>query len=87
LIDQYEPLLPPSQLNTLGLESDSANYFDLLRHSKIVVTANPSTIEGDHRMWEALAAGALVYTGFTGAYVCDCIFYVARVNSFHVFVY
>lgn len=49
-----------AQLNTLGLESDSVDYSDLLSHSKVVVTANPSTIEGDHRMWEALAAGALV---------------------------
>lgn len=28
--------------------------------AKIVVTANPSFWEGDHRLWEALASGALV---------------------------
>ncbi len=36
-------------------------YFNLLKHSQIVVTCNPDKWEGDHRTWEALASGALVF--------------------------
>ena len=37
------------------------DYWKLLRRSRIVVTCNPSKWEGDHRTWEALANGALVF--------------------------
>lgn len=36
-------------------------YFDYLRRSKIIVTCNPSTWEGDMRTWEALSQGGLVF--------------------------
>lgn len=35
-------------------------YFDILKTSKIIVTANPSNWEGDFRLWEALLMGNLV---------------------------
>ena len=35
-------------------------YFEILRHSKIIVTANPTNWEGDFRLWEALLMGNLV---------------------------
>jgi hypothetical protein len=47
-------------VDDLGLGGDSGAYLELLAHAKVVVTANPSAWEGDHRTWEALAAGALV---------------------------
>ncbi len=37
------------------------DYFKLLKRSRIVVTCNPSSWEGDHRTWEAFASGALVF--------------------------
>ena len=40
---------------------DMKKYFRLLKRSKIIVTCNPDKWEGDHRTWEALAAGALVF--------------------------
>ena len=36
-------------------------YFRLLKQSRIIVTCNPSRWEGDHRLWEAFASGALVF--------------------------
>lgn len=36
------------------------NYFRHLRDSKIIVTCNPSSWEGDFRLWEAFLSGALV---------------------------
>lgn len=41
-------------------------YHDLLRNSKIIVTMNPLLWEGDNRLYEAMASGALVF--------CDKIF-------------
>jgi len=40
---------------------DMREYFRLLRRSRIVVTCNPDKWEGDHRLWEAFANGALVF--------------------------
>ena len=37
-------------------------YMQMLRRSKIVVTCNPDGWEGDYRLFEALASGALVLT-------------------------
>ena len=48
------------QVSDAGLAFDDAYYLETLRHARIVVTANPSDWEGDHRTWEALASGALV---------------------------
>eukprot|EP00617_Octactis_speculum_P021744 CAMPEP_0185759746 /NCGR_PEP_ID=MMETSP1174-20130828/18520_1 /TAXON_ID=35687 /ORGANISM="Dictyocha speculum, Strain CCMP1381" /LENGTH=599 /DNA_ID=CAMNT_0028440231 /DNA_START=230 /DNA_END=2029 /DNA_ORIENTATION=+ len=36
------------------------NYFRLLRDAKIIVTCNPSTWEGDFRLWESFLSGALI---------------------------
>jgi hypothetical protein len=38
----------------------SHGYFELMHDSMIVVTANPSDWEGDFRLWESMASGALV---------------------------
>lgn len=35
-------------------------YYDVLKHSKIIITANPPDWEGDYRLWEALLTGNLV---------------------------
>jgi len=37
------------------------DYFRMLKRSRIVVTCNPTKWEGDHRLWEAFANGALVF--------------------------
>ena len=42
-------------------EPDMREYFRLLKRSRIVVTCNPGRWDGDHRTWEALANGALVF--------------------------
>ena len=39
----------------------SRNYFDLMHNSRIIVTVNPSEWEGDFRLWESMATGALVF--------------------------
>lgn len=44
---------------------DMKDYFRHLKRSRIVVTCNPSRHEGDHRTWEALANGALVFVDRT----------------------
>jgi len=38
----------------------STAYFEILKTSKIIITANPSNWEGDFRLWEALLMGNLV---------------------------
>jgi hypothetical protein len=38
----------------------NTKYFEILKTSKIIVTANPSNWEGDFRLWEALLMGNLV---------------------------
>ena len=44
---------------------DMREYFRLLKRSRIVVTCNPGRWDGDHRTWEALANGALVFVDET----------------------
>lgn len=39
----------------------SAKYFQQMYNSKIIVTVNPSSWEGDFRLWESLGSGALVF--------------------------
>lgn len=36
-------------------------YMSAMRSAKIIVTCNPSSWEGDFRLWEAMASGALVF--------------------------
>ena len=38
----------------------NTNYYEILKTSKIIVTANPPHCEGDFRLWEALLMGNLV---------------------------
>lgn len=39
----------------------SMKYFQQMSNAKIIVTVNPSSWEGDFRLWEALASGALIF--------------------------
>ena len=48
------------QLNTDTRTTISKTYFEKLFSSKIIVTVNPAHWEGDFRLWESLATGALV---------------------------
>ena len=48
------------QVNDSTRRSLSSGYLKLLSESQIIVTSNPPAWEGDHRLWEALASGALV---------------------------
>jgi hypothetical protein len=41
-------------------KTHNSEYFRLMRSAEVVVTANPASWEGDSRLWEALASGALV---------------------------
>ena len=45
----------PTRYGTVNIK-----YFDILKTSKIIVTANPPNWEGDFRLWEALLMGNLV---------------------------
>jgi hypothetical protein len=45
----------PKRYTTVNLA-----YYDILKTSKIIVTANPTDWEGDFRLWEALLVGNLV---------------------------
>lgn len=49
---------------TNGGRSGTADevYMNALRDARIVVTAQPADWEGDSRLWEAMASGALVFT-------------------------
>ncbi len=42
-------------------DTDMKEYFRLLKRSRIVVTCNPGVWEGDHRLCQAFANGALVF--------------------------
>jgi hypothetical protein len=50
------------ELNKGQRKEINPKYFSSLRHARIVVTCNPSSWEGDFRLWEAMASGALVFT-------------------------
>ena len=50
--------------DAIRTEHDIA-YYQALRHTRVVITANPSYNEGDHRTWEALGSGALVFVDRT----------------------
>lgn len=43
-------------------EKGRRDCFRLMKRSKIIVTCSPSDWEGDHRIWESLASGALVFS-------------------------
>lgn len=50
-----------SQLNTATRTTVNMQYFQQMYNSKIIVTVNPSNWEGDFRLWESLATGALIF--------------------------
>lgn len=47
-----------SMLGELHFDTD---YLDMLAKTKLIVTCNPTSWEGDSRLWEALAAGSCVF--------------------------
>jgi len=49
------------EVNAAGRREINQKYFDAMRSTKILVTANPSFWEGDFRFFEAVASGALVF--------------------------
>ena len=49
------------QINTASRTTVSKKYFDLMHNAQIIVTVNPSEWEGDFRLWESMATGALVF--------------------------
>ena len=50
-----------AQVNKASRQTLSTDYFETMYNAEIVVTANPANWEGDFRLWEALASGALVF--------------------------
>jgi len=50
------------ELTSGGREVVDDEYQKMLNRAKIIVTANPQMWEGDSRLYEALASGALVFT-------------------------
>jgi len=49
------------EVNHAQRKTISRQYLDINRRAHIVVTCNPSHWEGDFRLWEAMASGALVF--------------------------
>lgn len=49
-----------SEVNTASRQTVSNHYFTQMYNSEIIVTVNPANWEGDFRLWEAMATGALV---------------------------
>jgi hypothetical protein len=50
-----------SQINSDSRTTVSKKYFDLMHNAQIIITVNPSDWEGDFRLWESMATGALVF--------------------------
>jgi len=49
------------KIGEIGRNTIQKAYYNKMLHSKIVVTCNPNNWEGDYRLFEALASGALVF--------------------------
>jgi len=49
------------QLSTATRTQIDRMYFERMYNTKIIVTVNPAGWEGDFRLWEALATGALIF--------------------------
>ncbi len=49
------------QINKASRTSVNRHYFELMHSAEIIVTVNPSDWEGDFRLWESMASGALVF--------------------------
>ena len=70
--------------NKYNYEKVNVDYYNILKTSKIIVTANPPNWEGDFRLWEALLMGNLV--------LCDTMISLSiiehpLVNKKHVVFY
>lgn len=50
-----------SEVNTASRTAFSRGYFEKLYSTEIIVTVNPAHWEGDFRLWESMASGALVF--------------------------
>lgn len=50
-----------SEVNSASRTAFSRGYFEKLYSSEIIVTVNPAHWEGDFRLWESMASGALVF--------------------------
>eukprot|EP01041_Mallomonas_annulata_P009537 gene9536-19831_t len=48
------------EVNTMSRTTVSKQYFEKMYNARIIVTVNPANWEGDFRLWEAFATGALV---------------------------
>jgi hypothetical protein len=49
------------QVNKATRTTVNKAYFQLLYNSQIIITVNPANWEGDFRLWESFASGALVF--------------------------
>jgi len=49
------------QINSATRTTLSQGYFQQMYNAKIIVTVNPANWEGDFRLWESMATGALVF--------------------------
>ena len=49
------------QVNKATRTTVNQAYFQLLYNSQIIITVNPANWEGDFRLWESFASGALVF--------------------------
>ena len=52
------------KLNKATRTSINKAYFEHMHNAKIIVTVNPAQWEGDFRLWESLASGALVFVDY-----------------------
>ena len=48
-------------MNKATRTSINKAYFEHMHNTKIIVTVNPADWEGDFRLWESMASGALVF--------------------------
>jgi hypothetical protein len=58
--DGYKTIIDYVQVTKGGRREVDRKYFQQMYNSKIIVTVNPADWEGDFRLWEAMATGALI---------------------------
>lgn len=59
-VDRKVKNIISSQVNKESRTKISKDYFDQMYNSSIIVTVNPANWEGDFRLWESFATGALI---------------------------
>ena len=59
-VDRKVKNIIASQVDKASRTTVSRGYFDQMYNSSIIVTVNPADWEGDFRLWESFATGALV---------------------------